>query len=162
MSQVCQKFPCRKEKHCITDTWTAIVIFCGLEWGQFLNFEAASLTLTSTTIILPMGTLAAQRMAQSGNIALLSAGSSNSGGVFFSEPRWHSSTSPPKAASMTNSSSATAQVSVMSRCEAGNLPASRDRIHAADLALAHVDTHRELDGGRVRVDRDLEQRVERV
>ncbi|KJZ77401.1 hypothetical protein HIM_03125 [Hirsutella minnesotensis 3608] len=38
------------------------VIFSGLEWRQFNNFEASSLTTTSVAIILPLGTLAAQRM----------------------------------------------------------------------------------------------------
>ncbi|KAL2205559.1 mating type pheromone G-protein coupled receptor, partial [Sarocladium strictum] len=35
------------------------VIFTGLEWGHFQNFEAASLTLTSVALILPLGTVAA-------------------------------------------------------------------------------------------------------
>lgn len=39
------------------------VVFAGLEWGRFQNFEAASLTPTSVAVILPLGTLAAQRVA---------------------------------------------------------------------------------------------------
>ncbi|PHH92681.1 hypothetical protein CDD83_6099 [Cordyceps sp. RAO-2017] len=38
------------------------VIFAGLEWGHFPNFEPAALTVASVAIILPLGTLAAQRM----------------------------------------------------------------------------------------------------
>ncbi|KAM4065919.1 fungal pheromone mating factor STE2 GPCR domain-containing protein [Hirsutella rhossiliensis] len=45
------------------------VIFAGLEWGHFQNFEAASLTPTSVAIILPLGTLAAQRMTTRPNTA---------------------------------------------------------------------------------------------
>lgn len=38
-------------------------IFAGLEWAKFTNFESGSLTLTSVIIILPLGTLAAQRIS---------------------------------------------------------------------------------------------------
>ena len=36
-----------------------------MEWGDWPNFEAASLTLTSVALILPLGTLAAQRLSAS-------------------------------------------------------------------------------------------------
>ena len=39
------------------------VIFAGLEWAQFTNFESASLTQTSVIVALPLGTLVAQRLA---------------------------------------------------------------------------------------------------
>ncbi|PFH55778.1 hypothetical protein XA68_17643 [Ophiocordyceps unilateralis] len=37
------------------------VIFAGLEYGSFRNFEPALVTTTSVAVILPLGTLAAQR-----------------------------------------------------------------------------------------------------
>ncbi|KAG6073765.1 hypothetical protein E4U15_006313 [Claviceps sp. LM218 group G6] len=44
------------------------VIFAGLEWAHFPNFESASLTHTSVALILPLGTLVAQQVSQaSGN-----------------------------------------------------------------------------------------------
>ncbi|KAM3565680.1 hypothetical protein ARSEF4850_001280 [Beauveria asiatica] len=42
-------------------------IFAGLEWAKFTNFESGSLTLTSVIIILPLGTLAAQRISAQGS-----------------------------------------------------------------------------------------------
>ncbi|KAG5965110.1 hypothetical protein E4U58_002957 [Claviceps cyperi] len=44
------------------------VIFAGLEWAHFPNFESASLTHASVALILPLGTLVAQQVSQaSGN-----------------------------------------------------------------------------------------------
>ncbi|UKZ76739.1 hypothetical protein TrVFT333_004448 [Trichoderma virens FT-333] len=40
------------------------VIFATLEWYHFINFEAGSLTPTTVAIILPLGTLVAQRLSQ--------------------------------------------------------------------------------------------------
>lgn len=128
------------------------------------------MTLTAVAIILPMGTLTAQRMAQSNNVAFCSAGSSNQG-VFLPEttgwPSWPSSTVPLKPGSFASGSGSgsgttgtTPQLSIMSRCEAGMKP--RDRADDAELELIHIDTYRELAGGRVRVDHDFEQRVDRV
>ncbi|KAK4168407.1 fungal pheromone mating factor STE2 GPCR-domain-containing protein [Cladorrhinum sp. PSN259] len=39
------------------------VVFAGLEFAQFPNFESASLTQTSVIVVLPLGTLVAQRLA---------------------------------------------------------------------------------------------------
>lgn len=146
----------------VTDART--VIFSALEWGYFTNFESASLTLTSVAIFLPIGTLAAQRMTQSS--ANCSAASSNQGGSHngISWPTWASSTVPVKSASLTNSSGtggATPQVSILSRCEGGMSP-SRERIDPTDLELMHIDMNHDPAGGRVRVERDLEQHFDRV
>lgn len=45
------------------------VIFAILEWHHFINFESGSLTPTSVAIILPLGSLAAQRLALAGQHA---------------------------------------------------------------------------------------------
>ncbi|KAK0750784.1 GPCR fungal pheromone mating factor, partial [Schizothecium vesticola] len=42
------------------------VIFAGLEFGIFYNFESATLTQTSVVVVLPLGTLVAQRLANPG------------------------------------------------------------------------------------------------
>ncbi|KAK2068808.1 hypothetical protein P8C59_003428 [Phyllachora maydis] len=39
------------------------VLFAGLEFGNFVNFEPQTLTTTTVTLILPLGTLIAQRLA---------------------------------------------------------------------------------------------------
>lgn len=39
------------------------MIFSGLEFANFPNFESASLTQTSVILVLPLGTLIAQRLA---------------------------------------------------------------------------------------------------
>jgi len=44
-------------------------VFAGLEFGTFQSFESGSLTLTSVIIILPLGTLVAQRLAAAGTFA---------------------------------------------------------------------------------------------
>lgn len=47
----------------ITLTIAPQVIFAGLEFGSFTAFESGSLTYTSVVIVLPLGTLVAQRLA---------------------------------------------------------------------------------------------------
>jgi len=46
-----------------TDTNLRLVIFAFLEFGEFARFESASLTQTSVIVVLPLGTLVAQRLA---------------------------------------------------------------------------------------------------
>jgi pheromone alpha factor receptor len=43
-----------------------IAIFATLEYGTLTNFEFGSLTYTSVVLVLPLGTLAAQRIANPG------------------------------------------------------------------------------------------------
>ncbi|KAF7552365.1 hypothetical protein G7046_g7434 [Stylonectria norvegica] len=135
------------------------VIFAGLEWGHFANFEAASLALTSVAIILPLGTIAAQRMAHTTNFSYASASSSGRhGGVILNT--YTSSTMPLKGTSFaTTRTGTTAQASILSRCEAGM--SSRDRINPISVELSKF--YPDVDDDRhVRVDRDLEQREERL
>ena len=55
------------------------VIFAGLEWGRFTNFEAASVSQSSVAIVLPLGSLVAQQMTTTpGSLAALSSAMSNS------------------------------------------------------------------------------------
>ncbi|KAM5353656.1 hypothetical protein ACJ41O_000306 [Fusarium nematophilum] len=139
------------------------VVFSGLEWGHFPNFEAASLTLTSVAIILPLGTLAAQRMAGSNtSFSYSSADSTGRYGVAGSGSRAGSSTVPLKAGGG-NSFSAhrgEPQISVFSRCEAGM--SSRDHMDPHGLELGKVSPEDDLDRRHVRVDRNLVQHEERV
>ncbi|KAK2590589.1 pheromone alpha factor receptor [Conoideocrella luteorostrata] len=58
------------------------VIFAGLEFAKFPNFEAGSLTQSSVVIILPLGTLAAQQMTRNGSLAYISSGGHNSSSTY--------------------------------------------------------------------------------
>ncbi|KAJ4325779.1 pheromone alpha factor receptor [Fusarium piperis] len=135
------------------------VVFAGLEWGHWLNFESASLTLTSVAIILPMGTLAAQRMASSGSNFSCSSGGDSS--VRYNPSfsgRGAGSMAPLKAASFSTHHTATTverTPAVFARCEAGM--SSRDRMNPIDLELGKYDSD-----SHVRVDRNLTQHEERV
>ncbi|KAH7259991.1 hypothetical protein MRS44_008632 [Fusarium solani] len=136
------------------------VIFAGLEWGHWINFESASLTLTSVAIILPMGTLTAQRMAQNGsNFSYSSAGDSSVRyNASFSGRGAGSSMVPLKASSFSTHRTATTverAPAVFARCEAGM--SSRDRMNPVDLELGKYDSD-----SHVRVDRNLTQHEERV
>ncbi|KAJ4207120.1 pheromone alpha factor receptor [Fusarium falciforme] len=136
------------------------VIFAGLEWGHWINFESASLTLTSVAIILPMGTLTAQRMAQNGSsFSYSSAGDSSVRyNANFSGRGAGSSMVPLKASSFSTHRTATTverAPAVFARCEAGM--SSRDRMNPVDLELGKYDSD-----SHVRVDRNLTQHEERV
>ncbi|KAK5994911.1 hypothetical protein PT974_03299 [Cladobotryum mycophilum] len=122
------------------------VIFTGLEWAHFATFEAGSLALTSVILILPLGTLAAQRVAQSPSV---SHTSDFSGGTYKTS---RSGTHPSKASSRspfsTNGSSTTAAaassradtlINNPSRsCEEGTA-SSRERLDPIELELRHIE-----------------------
>ncbi|KAI6782694.1 uncharacterized protein J7T54_000837 [Emericellopsis cladophorae] len=138
------------------------VIFTGLEWGHWANFESASLTLTSVTLILPMGTLAAQRFTQSYG---LEYGRSADNRRNMIPMITHGSHRPLKdASSITNSSrtGTTPHISVSSRCEGGMVASSRST-DPVDVELGQIDDASTYNtASRVRVDRELEQREERL
>lgn len=135
------------------------VVFAGLEWGHWINFESASLTLTSVAIILPLGTLTAQRMASNGsNFSYSSAGDSSvrynpsfSGRGGGGGGTGGSSIAPLKPSSFSTERTP----AVFARCEAGM--SSRDRMNPIDLELGKYDAD-----SHVRVDRNLTQHEERV
>ncbi|RSL72288.1 hypothetical protein CEP54_000979 [Fusarium duplospermum] len=133
------------------------VIFAGLEWGHWINFESASLTLTSVAIILPMGTLTAQRMAQNGsNLSYSSAGDSSVRyNASFSGRGAGSSMVPLKASSFRTATTVERAPAVFARCEAGM--SSRDRMNPVDLELGKYDSD-----SHVRVDRNVTQHEERI
>lgn len=60
-----------------------LVIFAGLEFGIFYNFESATLTQTSVVVVLPLGTLVAQRLANPGWFTTpSSSGSTTAAGTY--------------------------------------------------------------------------------
>ncbi|RBR12428.1 hypothetical protein FVER53590_09280 [Fusarium verticillioides] len=130
------------------------VIFASLEWAHFVDFEAASLTLTSVAVILPLGTLAAQRIAASNANSANSSGASS--GIRYGVSGPSSFTGFKAPSFSTNRSGATDRphVSVYARCEAGT--SSRDHINSEDVELG------KMDGDHVRVDKAFLQREERI
>lgn len=134
------------------------MVFTGLEWGDWPNFEAASLTLTSVTLILPLGTLAAQRLSQS--LGLQYENSTGQSHTIIADGS-SGSHRPLKAISSLTASSRTGttpQISVSSRCEAMGSQRGLDPI---DVELGQIDAY-DVHNGQVRVDRGFEQREERL
>lgn len=135
------------------------VIFAGLEWSHFTNFESGSLTLTSVVLILPLGTLAAQRMANVSTFAL-SSGDSN---IHYNGLRTNTTTSmkPIKTTSFGASRATTAvNASVFSRCEAGM--SSRDRINPIDMEMDKFHPDIEAGTRQIQVERGMYQHEERI
>ncbi|ODA83017.1 hypothetical protein RJ55_01526 [Drechmeria coniospora] len=156
------------------------VIFAGLEWGKFSNFEAASMTFTAVALILPLGTLVAQRISTrqspSGgdggggggvanhNIAQMPPHGNSSPGRSNTD---YSSPGPSVAQVVANGP---LQCSEVSKCErgmmypgAGTGMAARDHY---DLELSKIDSTSELttgpprsaQGGRTSLDREMQMR----
>ncbi|RFU74540.1 pheromone receptor 2 [Trichoderma arundinaceum] len=122
------------------------VVFAVLEWHHFINFEAGSLTPTSVAIILPLGSLAAQRMAQSAQDASsnISSYPSSSGAAYhgrYKNTRDSGSRTPLKAGSLfsttTNSSAAAARSQLTA--ENTTLSPVQDIIDPIDLELRQID-----------------------
>lgn len=150
------------------------VIFAGLEFGHFANFESASLTLTSVALILPLGTLAAQRVTQRYGIISIPDNISPNGTATTLQGT-NPSLRPLKkggaggssvfvGSSMSSHTTTTAnntpQVSISSQCEAAPSGAGRDPI---DVELGQIDHATGGSGyGQVRVNRGFEQREERL
>ncbi|KAH6605573.1 pheromone receptor 2 [Trichoderma cornu-damae] len=127
------------------------VIFAILEWHHFINFESGSLTPTSVAIALPLGSLAAQRLAQANQSAssdLSSYPSSSAGAAaayhrHYKNARDSGSRTPLKAASLfsttTNSSTAAGRPHALA-AEASATPSpARDVIDPIDLELRQID-----------------------
>ena len=118
-------------------------VFAGLEWAKFTNFEAASLTMTSVIIILPLGTLMAQRISSQGSQSYL-AGSN------FRRQNAHGTAQPlnlrnmkkPSDATMYSRATDTPQASVASRADV-SLIGRTEPMDPIDLELRRIDAFRE-------------------
>ena len=134
-------------------------MFAGLEWGSFTNFESSSLTLTSVVLILPLGSLAAQRLARSASSKKGMNIKPRHTQRFLTTPSASSTmplnVKPPSfiTSALDTIGNGPSQVSILSICE------------ATCPGVDHVN-HYIIDGddhpGTVRVDRDIEQRIQRV
>ncbi|KAK7746460.1 pheromone alpha factor receptor [Cytospora paraplurivora] len=146
------------------------VIFAGLQYSNKLNFEPGSMLYTAVIIVLPLGTLVAQRIADPGAFnSDLSAGSTRIG---LAPDRYASGKKPLLPSwSQSNNSSAVFPGGSSSRGAVGKTgiisTVSSMRHHneggepmgPMDLELARIDGDIEM--GKVRVNRDI-QRSEEV
>ncbi len=113
------------------------MLFAGLEWGAFHNFESGSLTSTSVIIILPLGTLVAQRIATAGTLA--SNGASRRTDTSESKKRF--------LGNWSHHSNGTAHVT--------SLP--KEKVDPVDLELQRIDASDEPDSNTIWVRREVEQ-----
>ncbi|KAF5679795.1 pheromone alpha factor receptor [Fusarium heterosporum] len=132
------------------------VIFASLEWAHFVDFEVASLTLTSVAVILPLGTLAAQRIASSNANTPIASNASSGIRYGVSGPASFTGFKAPSFSTHRSGATDRHGVSVYARCEAGT--SSRDHINPHDLELSKIDA----DCDHVRVDKAFLQREERI
>ncbi|POR38857.1 Uncharacterized protein TPAR_00951 [Tolypocladium paradoxum] len=136
------------------------VVFAGLEWGNFQNFESASLTLTSVALILPLGTMAAQQISlrnasSSDNHRLAyypgsGSGSSGARNAGSATTNTTSSALPafkiPSMSTSCGSSPATRRGSLLSRCERAAKGPAAPAVDHFDLELRHIDSTSALAG----------------
>ncbi|KAJ2976829.1 hypothetical protein NQ176_g4715 [Zarea fungicola] len=121
-------------------------VFAGLEWGKFTNFEAASLTVTSVVIILPLGTLTAQRISSYGSQSYLAGNEfrkQNGQPTFGSAALQTNHTKPSNATFCSNGTTVTPQTSVTSRADISLIGRSENRMDPIDLELCRIDNFRE-------------------
>lgn len=105
-------------------------------------------------MILPLGTLAAQRIASSPSNSANSSGASSGVRYGVSGP---SSFTGFKAPSFSTGTTDRPHVSIYARCEAGT--SSREHINPGGVELAKLDPDTDH---HVRVDRAFQQREERI
>ncbi|KAH6969178.1 fungal pheromone mating factor STE2 GPCR-domain-containing protein [Fusarium avenaceum] len=132
------------------------VIFASLEWAHFVDFEVASLTLTSVAVILPLGTLAAQRIASSNANTPIASNASSGIRYGVSGPTSFTGFKAPSFSTHRSGATDRPGVSVYARCEAGT--SSRDHINPHDVELGKIDA----DCDHVRVERAFLQHEERI
>ncbi|KAL6890383.1 putative mating type pheromone G-protein coupled receptor [Trichoderma evansii] len=119
------------------------VIFAAIEFRPILNFESSSLTPASITLLLPLGSLVAQRLAQTDQNASpsLSSYPSSSGAGCYKNNRSSGSTTPLKSGSLfatltNNSISATRSLSTSQNT---TVVSARDIVDPIELELRQID-----------------------
>lgn len=145
--QAQQTLTAQMPRHLLTH-WAAI--FAGLEWAKFTNFESGSLTLTSVILILPLGTLTAQRISSQGSQSYLAAEkfrknqtqTRSAFGAAASSSHQANHTKPPSVTFSSNGTTVTPQISAVSRPETSLLDRP-ERMDPIDLELSRIDACRE-------------------
>ncbi|KAL7792590.1 fungal pheromone mating factor STE2 GPCR domain-containing protein [Trichoderma ceciliae] len=142
------------------------VVFAILEWHHFINFEAGSLTPTSVAIILPLGSLAAQRMVLSNQNgpSNLSSNPSSAGAAYhgrYKNARGSGSRTPLKAGSLfsTTTNNSTAGGRSHLTTENTTLSPVRDIIDPIDLELRQIDGYLQPKETRVKAEESSESQL---
>lgn len=147
------------------------VLFVALQVSEKINFETGSLVYTSIIIILPLGTLVAQRLADPGafnsevNRASGNGTDHDGSGVPSSGkrpllPAWNQCDNTATVYSgPRGSKSGQGKTGVVSTISSDPFAKrGSDPMGAIDMELARIDG--DLESGRVRVNRDFEQSEE--
>ena len=119
-----------------------------MEWAKFTNFESGSLTLTSVILILPLGTLTAQRISSQGSQSYMAGEkfrrqqpqTRSAFGAASSHQANH--TKPASVTFSSNGTTVTPQISAGSRPEV-SLMDRPERMDPIDLELSRIDACRE-------------------
>ncbi|KAF4125968.1 pheromone alpha factor receptor [Geosmithia morbida] len=133
------------------------VIFSALEWVDWTGFEAASLILTSVSLILPLGTLVARRLSQSRG---QDYDNFDSRTCIALPSRFHDAQVSYGTKSFTTSSNTTTtpQDTILYQCEAGACSGKPDDVTIELCPLKEDRVH----NGQVRVYSNLDQHESRV
>ncbi|KAL7951966.1 fungal pheromone mating factor STE2 GPCR domain-containing protein [Trichoderma barbatum] len=117
------------------------VIFAILEWVHFINFESGSLTPTSIAIILPLASLAAQRLAQPSPNPSQDPSSYPSDASYQARyrPARDSSRTPLKPGSLFSTTTNNSSAHRSQTTDLTVLAPVRDIIDPIDLELRHID-----------------------
>ncbi|KAI7915715.1 hypothetical protein M9X92_008277 [Pyricularia oryzae] len=144
------------------------VLFAGLYYGNFGQFESASLTITSVVLVLPLGTLVAQRLAVNNTVAGSSANTDMDDKLAF---LGNATTVTSSAAGFAGSSASATRSRLASPRQHSQLSTSvsagKPRADPIDLELQRIDDEdddfsRSGSAGGVRVERSIERREERL
>ncbi|KAL7929544.1 fungal pheromone mating factor STE2 GPCR domain-containing protein [Trichoderma chlorosporum] len=115
------------------------VIFAILEWHNFINFESGSLTPTSIAIILPLASLAAQRVSQSTPVISADPSYPSSSGHAHYRPTPDSSRTPLKPGSLFSTSTNNSSAPRSQFADVTVLAPVRDILDPIDLELRQID-----------------------
>ncbi|KAM6481619.1 fungal pheromone mating factor STE2 GPCR-domain-containing protein [Trichoderma sp. SZMC 28011] len=114
-------------------------IFAILEWCHFINFEAGSLTPTSIAIVLPLASIAAQRISQAPSAPSSEPSYPSSSYQAQYKSTRDSSRTPLKSGSLFSAISKTSSATRSQVADTTVLAPVRDVIDPIDLELRQID-----------------------
>lgn len=150
------------------------MLFVALQVSEKINFETGSLVYTSIIIILPLGTLVAQRLADPGafnsEVSRRASGNENDPDRYGAStsgkrpllPAWNQCGNTTTVYSGSRGSkSGQGKTGVVSTISSDPFAKrGSEGISPVDMELARIDG--DLESGRVRVNRDFEQSEEKL
>jgi pheromone alpha factor receptor len=138
------------------------VLFVSFQVSERFAIETGSLVYTSIIVVLPLGTLLAQRLSDP--TAFNGEGRSGAGNSGGNAPGWNQDANNSNVlfAGRTNSDGNQGRTGVMSSISSERR-AQKEGPDALDLELARIDgDDLDLEAGRVRVNRELQQSEEKL